>query len=84
MKFEYLKTGMLIFDNWFNYGVGEVKEILKTRVKVKYLDMSRTYDKPHVKYLDKWTDKNKDTNEKWTIKSSKRNNKIDDDLYWNR
>ena len=54
MKFEDLKVGLKVADRWFpQWGVGKVTILLKTRVVIKFPDGDTTYDKEHVKFLDK-------------------------------
>ena len=52
MKFSDIKTGMLVSDTWFdNWGIGRVVTIKKTVVKIAFSGQTRTYDKPHVQFL---------------------------------
>lgn len=54
MKFDELKVGLKVADRWFpQWGMGKVTILLKTRVVVKYPDGDTTYDKEHVKFLEK-------------------------------
>jgi len=64
MKYKDFKKGLKVIDRWFpRMEVGEVLEILKTRVKIKFLkdskgtllnkeDQIHTYVKSHYQFLD--------------------------------
>jgi len=54
MKFSDLKVGMKVADRWFlHWGIGVVRDLLKTRVVIKFPDGDTTYDKAHVQFLIK-------------------------------
>ena len=53
MTKHQLKIGLKVVDRWFpEYGIGEIKVILKTRVKIQFPDEIRTYDFVHLYFLD--------------------------------
>ena len=42
-------------DTWFpDWGIGLVKRIMKTRVRIEFRDESRSYDFAHLQFLDKY------------------------------
>lgn len=49
------KKGDKVYDRWYPYwGIGIVKSILKTRIKVEFSSSEvLTYDIPHLKFLAK-------------------------------
>lgn len=54
MKFSELKVGMKVEDRWYpHWGTGVVRDLLKTRVIIKYPDGDTKYDKGHVQFLEK-------------------------------
>ena len=54
MKKDELKIGLTVSDRWFeDWGFGVIKEILKTRVKIKFQNGELvTYDYPHLQFLN--------------------------------
>lgn len=52
MNFSELEVGLQVKDRWFpSWGIGKITILLKTRVVVKYLHDTVTYDKGHVQFL---------------------------------
>lgn len=54
MKFSEIKTGMKVYDRNSPELRGEIVEVLKTRVKVRFLrqDDVVTYDQAHCQFLE--------------------------------
>jgi len=54
MKKQELKRKIYVFDRWFLYwGTGQILRILKTRVHIKFPDMTRIYDNAHLQFLER-------------------------------
>ena len=47
------KRGARVIDRWFpGWGVGIVRVVLKTRIKVEFGHETMTYDNAHVQFLE--------------------------------
>jgi hypothetical protein len=55
MKLKEFKIGMKVYDRWWSDKTGVVKDILKTRVKIKFKDDLTTYDLAHLQFLERFT-----------------------------
>lgn len=56
MKITECKVGLRVTDSWFpGWGIGKIVEVLKTRVKIRYVmdegGPPITYDKAHIQFL---------------------------------
>jgi hypothetical protein len=54
MKTEEIIKGQLVVDRWYrDRGIGVIKEVLKTRIRIRFPNKEVTYDYPHARqFLD--------------------------------
>lgn len=58
-KLKDIRVGDFYTDEWYyEYGMGKVVEVLKTRVKIHFSEINKvmTYDRDHVKFLEDLTE----------------------------
>lgn len=55
MSKKTIRKGAKVIDRWWtSNGIGIVKEILKTRIKIQFWFGLITYDNAHLQFLEDW------------------------------
>ncbi len=47
------RVGIQVYDRYWPWEIGTVTAVLKTRIKIRFFDGTRTYDKQHYRFLER-------------------------------